>query len=234
MTRVQMTQAVAADYADAMLVGRRAKNAVFLFLTLILIVQLGAFFVARYVPSMKIKADTTTTSVETGGSKLWSPTLRHVVAITDFGGVILSMVLPIVLLLIVAIMLVGRLVGVSHVTSAFVWSIVFMLLLCPWQTLLNSESRDEPAVATGTAMERPDMTLPGVLYTYPELSRHYDFPTTDFKSNWNEISLRWMRFVGWPVVALIILLTIHARSSRGLKFALGEAELPVEVAAGTV
>jgi hypothetical protein len=229
-----MTQAVAADYADAMLVGRRAKNAVFLFLTLILLVQLGAFFVARYVPSVKIKPDVTSASVETGVAKLWSPTLRHVVALSDFGGIILSMVLPVVLLLIVAIMLVGRLVGVSHVTSSFVWSIVLMLLLFPWQTLLNSESRYEPAVAAGTTMERPDVTLPGVLYTYPELSRHYDFSTADFKSNWSEISLKWMRFVGWPVVALIILLMIHGRSSRGLKFALGEAELPVETAASTV
>src|ERR1039457_1587884 len=49
MTRVQMTQAVAADYADAMLVARRAKNVLFFFLILVLLIQLGVFVVVRYV-----------------------------------------------------------------------------------------------------------------------------------------------------------------------------------------
>ena len=37
-----------------------------------------------------------------------------------------------------------------------------------------------------------------------------------------------MRFVGWPVIAILILLSIQARSSRGLRFALGESEMHVE------
>jgi hypothetical protein len=37
--------------------------------------------------------------------------------------------------------------------------------------------------------------------------------------------LRWARFVGWPALAIILLLMVQAKSSRGLRAALGESEL---------
>src|SRR5687767_10687633 len=40
--------ATAADYADAMMIARRAKNWLFLLLLLFLLAQLAIFFVARY------------------------------------------------------------------------------------------------------------------------------------------------------------------------------------------
>jgi hypothetical protein len=39
------------------------------------------------------------------------------------------------------------------------------------------------------------------------------------------IGLRWARFVGFPVLAIIVLLIVQAKSSRGLRAALGESEL---------
>ncbi|HET6248235.1 MAG TPA: hypothetical protein VFE47_11100 [Tepidisphaeraceae bacterium] len=255
MTRVQMTQAVAADYADAMLVARRAKSVLFFFLTLVLLLQLGVFFVVRYVPAVKIHADsqtqslsetTSTTSTDststattstTATGRLakwnWPLTLRFWINIADFVGVVLSMVLPAVLFLIIAIMLVGRLVGVSHVTSAFCWSIVFLVILFPWQALLSSRSQDGADAAIEASLTRPQITFPGVLYTYSELSHDYNFPSTDWKMDWSNIVLKWMRFAGWPVVELIILMMVQARSSRGLRFALGEADVPVDTVVHT-
>ena len=37
--------------------------------------------------------------------------------------------------------------------------------------------------------------------------------------------LGWVRFVGWPVVALLLLLAVGAKARRGVKEALGE-DLP--------
>lgn len=270
MTRTPMTQAVAADYADAMLVGRRAKNVLFLFLALILLVQIGLFFVARYVHQISIRTDVatsvgapapaaapttepaTTSTVNVmerqqpaaGNARLYAPLIEQVIAGTDFLGVVFAVVLPIILLLVVTIMLVGRLVGVSHVTSAFCWSIVFLVILFPWQALLNSQlasrwgSPAMPAVTTTSTVpasegaasgQVTDLRIPGALYTYPELQRDYDFPNNPLLFAF----LKWARFVGFPVVELIILLMIQGRSSRGLRFALGEAEVPVEVVAGS-
>ena len=43
------------------------------------------------------------------------------------------------------------------------------------------------------------------------------------------VILRYARFVGYPLFALIILFMAQAKSGRGVKYALGEAEVHVEV-----
>jgi hypothetical protein len=182
--------------------------------------------------------------------------VRWLVDGIDFLGVLLVIVLAVVLLLIVAIMLVGRLVGVTHVTSAFVWCIVLTVLLVPWQALLNGGERpirllrdwrghaageviatDSSAAAAlvdagaaenarwNVATAPEDVRVPGVLYTWPELSRDYDFSNADSRV----ATLKWARFIGFPVLAMIMLLVIQARSSRGLKYALGESEMQVHM-----
>ena len=265
------TLAVAADYADAMLVARRAKNWLFLLLLLLLLSQIGIFLVARFVSSVHLTATIQSTGESTSttqlsvlqtppltpnGGRVAAPIVRFFVDLTDFFGIALALVLAVVLLLIVAIMLVGRLVGVTHVTSAFVWSIVLIVMLIPWQTLLNGELRtirllrdwrghaageviatdasaaaalvdaaaaESAASTVATAM--PDVRIPGVLYTWPELSRDYDFSNADTRV----AVLKWARFAGFPAAAIILLLVIQARSSRGLRFALGEAEMQVNI-----
>ena len=124
------------------------------------------------------------------------------------------------------IMLVGRLVGVTHVTRAFILSVVLLVMLFPWQSVWNYPGagtlQTEPTAMEDTPTG-PRFGLPGVLYTWPELQHHAHFHTDPITA----AILGWGRFVGWPVVAIIILLMVQARSSRGLKFALGEAEINV-------
>ena len=107
------------------------------------------------------------------------------------------------LLLIVKIMLVGRLIGVARLTSAFIWTVVLAALLFPWQAFWADY----------------DFKIPGALYTWNELVHRVNF-RTDQK---DQTVLFWARFVAFPVVALIILLTIQVKSRRGLQQALGEA-----------
>src|SRR3954453_19606655 len=110
-------------------------------------------------------------------------------------------------MLIIKIRLVGRLIGVARLTSAFVWCVFLALLLFPWQAFLQNTD------FTG------DFKLPGVLYTWAELIH----PVVGAKfshADLNQAILRWARFVGWPVIALILLLMVQAKSSRGLRAAL--------------
>jgi hypothetical protein len=224
--------ATAADYADAMMIARRAKNVLFFLLLLMLLLQLGTFFVAHSTnwilpdattptPSM---ADTVTPAtppttmpatmpVSIANAKQMLPSvLRYLTALIDFLGIVLILVLAVVLMLIIKIMLVGRLIGVARVTSAFVWCVFLALLLFPWQAFLQNTDFSG------------DFKLPGVLFTWSELVH----PTAGAKfssSDFNQSILRWARFVGWPVIALILLLVVQAKSSRGLRAALGESEL---------
>ena len=114
MSRLPMVQAVAADYADAMLVARRAKNWLVFFLSLILLIQLGVFFAARYVPGMKIRGDagssaapnsmqTPRDGVLAGSSSdkdsvpLWVPILEELIDATVFlrlGGARSALAIP--------------------------------------------------------------------------------------------------------------------------------------------
>jgi hypothetical protein len=221
--------ATAADYADAMMIARRAKNLLFCLLMILLLLQLATFFVARFtnhiIPdaSAASMADTLTpaTQLTTAATQplaslrdkaLAPAVLRYFTALTDFLGIVFIIVLSVVLLLIVKIMLVGRLIGVAQVTSAFCWCVFLGVLLFPWQAFLQNTD------FTG------DFKLPGVLYTWRELID----PGLGAKfssDNLNQSILRWARFVGWPVFAIILLLMVQAKSSRGLRAALGETEL---------
>ena len=230
MTR--STIAVAADYADAMLIARFWKNLLFLILFLILLVQIGVFlgvrfYTARSETGLTIDTGATTQPAVLVGHDL-SASLFYLVNVTVFLGMITVVVLAVVLLLIVGIMLVGRLIGVTHVTRSFILTVVLGAMLFPWQTLWNYP-------IAGTLQREPDpraqlrvgpsAVIPGVLYTWPELQHRAHFEME--KASTAEKILYWARFVGVPLFALIVLLKVQTNSSRGLKFALGEAEIQV-------
>lgn len=198
----------AADYADALTVARRAKNWLFLLLLLMLLAQVAVFFVARnsdFIVSKQVEASATTQPVE---QNTLADVLQYLTGLIDFLGMAFVVILSLVLLLIVHIMLVGRLVGVARVTSGLVWCFVLGVLLFPWQSFLSN--------ATFTS---ESFKIPGVLYTWNELVHRANAPS----SSGPEMLLFWARFVGFPVLAVIILLAVQAKSSRGLKQAMGEA-----------
>lgn len=252
-TPTTATIAVAADYADAMMTARRAKNWLFIILLLILLTQLTLFFLIRFnvikldtdvtLQATSARVDVTTqpdaSSTQPAASASATTTakrfgvddiLRYVIPVTDFLGITMAVVLGVVLLLIVTIMLVGRLIGVSHVTSAFVWCVILTVMLFPWQAFLLGGKRAAHALSPGeadayrAADADPSFKIPGVLYTWEELRRDYNF-SGDAATN----ILKWARFAGFPAAALLLLLMVQAKSSRGLKFALGESEVQVEV-----
>jgi hypothetical protein len=260
-TTTTATLAVAADYADALMTARRAKNWLFLLLALILLAQLAAFFLVKFnifhlndtvavsssntsvsQPSASDAAASQPAGASTVTTSKFANTrvgdiLRYVIPVLDFLGVILSITLSIVLLLLAGIMLVGRLIGVSHVTSAFIWSVVLALMLFPWQAFLISGGNYYVTPGTSAAdssitwdaPEQPAFKIPGVLYTYPELRQDTQRMSQSLKTP--EAVVKWARYAAFPIVALLLLLLVQGGSARGLKFALGEAEMHVEVGA---
>jgi hypothetical protein len=181
-----------ADYADTLLTARKARSVLILVVLLMLLFQLGFFFVARY----EIKID---------GSSIALDFLKYLVGVTDFLGVILPLVLAAILLLIALVMLVGRVLGVSRLVSAFIGCIVLAALLFPWQAFLMNQT-----------FSSDQFRIPGVLYTWSELVLrariHPDRPSLAL--------LYWARFVGWPVAAIVLLLKIQYLSGKGLAAAL--------------
>lgn len=234
------TIATAADYADAMMTARKAKNLLFLLILLVLLIQVAIFGLYAYTDyvaprdgskgGVTLKVETTEaapstapatapteSSVDLGAEKSTmnvtadriQQLCRWVVGVTDFMGFLLPIVLSCVLMLIVAIMLVGRLIGVARVTSAYIWSIVLVLLMFPWQAMFD------PSV----------WRWPGALYTWNELLMHGRF-MIDSSVGVNSVS-GWWRFAGLPILAIFVLMMIQVKSGRGMRQALGEVTTDV-------
>jgi hypothetical protein len=178
-------------------------------LLLILLVQLALFFTARYTTILREPADP--------NGRNWTELIQYLVGLTDFLGIVLALLLAGVLCLILKVLLVGRLVGVARLTSAVMWSMFLVLLLFPWQSFLNN-----PTLFPNDALSNAlGLKLPGVLYTWAE----FIHPQLGARFAGNGdiffLILRWARFVGWPVVAVLILFTVQTKSSQGLRQALG-------------
>lgn len=202
--------ATAADYADAMLTARRAKNVLVLLTLLILLIQLGLFFTARYTEVIFPGAASATAPAVTQPATDWRDMLKYLIGASNFLGIVFPILLGFVLLLIVKIMLVGRLIGVASTTSAYVWCLLLIALLFPWQAFLSN--------VTFTSTE---FKIPGVLYTWEELTNATVGARFTADASPQSI-LKWARYVGWPVVAVILLLMVQVKSNRGLRQAFGE------------
>lgn len=199
--------ATAADYADAMIAARRAKNVIVLIILMLLLVQLGLFFTARYTDGI-----IPVTGATTQPSERASDLMQYLTGASIFLGVTLSIVLSFVLMLILKIMLVGRLIGAGRLTSAWIWSIVLMVLLFPWQAFLSNAT-----------FSSPEFKIPGVLYLWDELRQFARFPNDPL----NHAILKWARFVAFPALAVVLVMLIQVKSNRGLRQAFGEADEPV-------
>ncbi len=211
--------ATAADYADALIVARRTKKLVILAMVLLLLGQVAIFSVAKFAdvplnpPITWSTAPTPTTSPTTMQASILAGQERHLLLVyltsmTLHLGMLLAFALPVLLMLTAGVMLVGRLVGLGPTMHALVLSLVVLLLMFPWQTLLSID---------GTSGR--DFVLPGVMYTWRDVALN----ARNVPDSFNEQVLYWARFYVWPVITMVLLLRIQLKSGRGLKMALGEA-----------
>ena len=98
--------------------------------------------------------------------------------------------------------MVGRLGGIRHVSRAFFLSVVVLVLLIPWQSLLASR-------------------LPGVVYTIPELHR---WMAVKDESLLNAI-VYYLRFSAYWLLVGLLLIVAQARSTRWSKSILRRLEI---------
>ena len=212
----QTSLATSADYADALLTARRAKALIAGLLMLVLFTQLALFFSLRFYRPLPF-----------GSTPMQQHTrevIQYFVGLQDVAGLMLPVLLSIVIYLILKVQLVGRLLGTGRVTSAFLWSVVLCLLLFPWQAILNN-----PAINPDSVADSLGMKLPGALYTWAEISHPtigarfgMDMSPGIEPANSTVLILHWARYVGFPVLSVLILSIVHFKSHRGLRQSLGE------------
>lgn len=224
--------ATAADYAQALMTVRRAKNVLALVIGIVLVGQIALFLLAHFhrgaLPPAQGLAGSllSVNSPDSFGpgviggpdvsasrvAPLWD-WVHYLVGLSGFVGIAATLVWAVSLLMVLGILLVGRLIGVSWLIRSFFWCVVLIVMIFPWQAFLNN--------STFTA---PEFKIPGVLYTWNELMVTAAWNPAD---NWEMTWLHWGRFALYPLLAIAITLNVHRQSSRGLRMALGESFAPV-------
>ena len=210
--------ATAADYADALLTARRAKSLVFLLLLAVLLIQIVLFFLLRYWKPLPIGT--------TPGEIHVRSLIQYFVGLLDIAGLFLPAILCVILYLILKVQLVGRLLGTAQLTGAFLWSIVFALLLFPWQAVLNN-----PSISNDVGSNAIGMKIPGVLFTWAEISHpivgaRFSIDDPAIENGKPAAILHWARYAGFPLLSVLILTMIQLKSQRGLRLSLGETKIP--------
>jgi hypothetical protein len=216
----QTPLATAADYAEALLTARRAKALLTLSLLFVLLTQLTLFFLLRYYRPLPVDDGPAVHHTR--------EVIEYFVGLLDIAGLILPLMLSVVLHLILKVQLVGRLLGVGRLTAAFLWSVLLCLLLFPWQAVLNN-----PVINSDPLANALGMKIPGVLYTWAEISNPIAgarFGMADPASGHDlaVMILHWARYLGFPILSVLILTIIHFKSDRGLRLSLGGEKIATQ------
>ena len=137
--------------------------------------------------------------VGTGGNIFYQ--LLHVLLpMARVGGLFCGTLLVLVLLMSLKVVLLGRLRGVAYLTSAVLWSLVLLVLLIPWDAAFAG------------------FPVPGVLFGARELIEGSSLVTFGAQgAGWEDHLLYWMRFVGYPVLAMVLWLTIQVQYARSYR-----------------
>ena len=96
----------------------------------------------------------------------------------------------------------GRLGGINHISRAFFLSLLMLVLLLPWQKMFGS-------------------VVTGVVFTPEELVKWYSGKTDDIL----DVTLYYLRFSGYGVLMLLLLILSQLRSLRWAKAILRRLEI---------
>lgn len=202
-------QARLRDYGAALRTVRAARGVFLTLLILALLIHLGAFCAVRWgrvLESAKmVEADVTapaTTVIDSspetidtvGWSSFWGGSLEAVLPLAEFVGLMCCGLLAFCFFTSSYICLAGGLGGVRGSLSAFFWTLVLLALLFPWGRWLQG------------------VQVPGVFFTFDEL----DKLTTDFADRLHAV-LFYVRYLGYPLLALLIVLVGDGRYARGYR-----------------
>ena len=215
MTLMQPTHTlVAADHADALLVARRTKTTLCTLLWFVLGTQLTLFFMLRYWEPVR---GLITSPMPTANGRA---TLQYFVGLLDFAGLVLPTVLLGTVLVVLLVQVVARVAGTGRTTSALTWAVLLTILLFPWQAVLNN-----PALATDDKTNAIGMKVPGVLYTWAEVS-HPAQGATFAEVNAPDADkfaagLHWARYGLFPLLAMVMVGIVHTKTARGLRQSFG-------------
>ena len=132
--------------------------------------------------------------------------LAWLISLVNFVLILAAILYCLTMLFSLKVSLLGRLGGINHISRAFFLSLVALILLVPWQLVFGF----------GTAVV-------GVVYTSDELVKWYTVEVKD--GSILETTLYYLRFCGYWLVVLLLLIFSYIRSCRWAKTILRRLEV---------
>ncbi len=213
------------DYSGAMRTIRAARRLFLLLLVLSLLTHGAAYGLARWTQllctteAVEQDAQAASTPEAPGSIDLEEPAepstwlhypVRTLLPLSEFVGQLSCGVLLLCYLLAANVALSGRLGGVRGSLSAFFWVLVLLALLFPWHRWLD---------------ETPGrVQVPGVYVTFDEIMH---LPS-EFADRSAEV-FHYVRFLGYPLLALLIALVGDRRYAKGFRLAQRQVEARLQV-----
>jgi len=180
------------EYADAFRSVRAGKNLFLCVVGAIIVIQLAAFVLVEFVRVLE----------PLNQPDPWRRTLVWVLPATKFLGPVACMVLVLMLLFAVKLSLIGRLGGAAGLIGALLWSVILLAALLPWKRMFAGTLGCGALYGMGDldrwmARVRPaaGSKIPGAL-------------------TW---ILYYVRFIGYPVVALAVWVLVQVKFAGGYK-----------------
>ena len=144
-----------------------------------------------------------------GTAEKWKRTLSWLFPTAEFAGLVAAMLLALTILFAVALSLLGRLGGTGGLVSAFFWSLVLLAIMIPWQQALP-----ESPVACGALYEMDELLA----------------ARAEAAEAWDARGLYFVRFLAYPVLAMLVWLVVQLRFARGC----AQMDFPHAVPTGAV
>ncbi len=127
---------------------------------------------------------------------MYEETLRWALPACRFFAVVASLLAVLTFMFAVKLAIIGRLGGIAGYMSAFLWSLILLAIITPWQQVLGSSFAS------------------GVLFNLGELTSYVE----KIKSSWGastpgplEVALYYARFIAYPVIALLVWLVVMVK-----------------------
>ena len=205
--------------AEAFRSVKAGKNVFMWILLAMILIQLAAFILvefagvldAMYSPQVAPARGATTQEIgaqaeakaeATEPAAIWQTAMMWVLPTTTFIGLIVALLAVLTLMFAVKLAIVGRLGGIPGFMSAFYWSLILLAMVTPWQQILSG------SVACGA------------LFNLGELTREAKMVRPEWGAEDAGLT-RWIlyytRFIGYPVLALIVQLLVMSKFSRGYR-----------------
>jgi hypothetical protein len=191
------------EYEAALEAARWGKNLFLLLLALAVLEQLTA--AGLVVFGGVLDAPAAPADGQAGAAEAWEPALDLLLSLNKYVAPVLAGLLAVSLLLALNVVLVGRLGGGAGLIGAFLWAVILLALLVPWQNVFG----------TRNAM--------GALYGLDEL-RAWAWPLRPawWPEGAAEIPLvekvaAAARVFGYPVLVLLVLIVLQVKFARSCR-----------------